>query len=176
LSSKPLTLSFTFFLLALGLGAQALPPLTATSLDGLAVTVPEPGKVTVLVIGFSQKGGDETGPWARRFVRDFGSEPGVAFYSVAQLSGVPGWLRPLIVGFIKNGTPTAERARFLTTFGDEAAWKAAAGFQQPDDAYVVVANPTGVIVYRAHGPFTETLYSSAAGVVRSLLNSPKKEL
>lgn len=176
LSNKPIALTFSLLLLTLGLGAQTLPPLTLTSLDGRSVTVPDlPMAATVVVIGFSQKGGDQTKAWVQRFARDFGAEQRVACFSVAQLSGVPTWLRPMVLGLIKAGTPGPERARFLTTFGDEAAWKAATGFQQPDDAYVVVCDRDGVIVYQNHGPFTETLYASAAVLVRSLLNPAKKE-
>ena len=171
MSNKPLALSLGFLLITLGLNAQALAPLTATSLDDRVVTVPDSQKaVTVLVIGFSQKGGDQTKPWAQRFAHDFGAEPRVACYSVAQLSGVPSLLRSMVAGLIKVGTPGPDRARFLTTFDDEVAWKGAAGFQQPDDAYVVVIEHSGV-VSRAHGPFTETLYASKADVVRSLLQS-----
>ena len=156
------------FLLTLGLGAQPLGPLTATSLTGRSTVVPVSEKVTVLVVSFSQKGGEGTKVWGERFVREFGTHPRVACYAVAVLAAVPGPLRGMVVGFIQGSTPVADRGRFLTTFTDEDAWKTAAGFRGPDDTYVVIVDPRGTVVRTFHEPFSEGAYVAAAEVVRSL--------
>ena len=53
------------------------PKLRGETLDGKAIVLPDAaaGRVALLVIGASKKGGDRTAPWREHFVADFRSNP-----------------------------------------------------------------------------------------------------
>jgi hypothetical protein len=147
-------------------------------LDDQSLALPNPGAdATVLIVGFTQKAGDKSKPWADRFERDFEAEPRFVCYSIAVLSGVPPFLRTLVLGFIKNGTDSKDRPRLFTTFQDEGTWKAVVGYRQPDDPYLVIVDRRGDIGKILHGPFNEALYEAVASHVRALLvdsNTPAR--
>jgi hypothetical protein len=65
------------------------------TLDGKAILPPDAavGKVTLLVLGASRKGGERTEPWKDHFVADFGSKPNATYYVAALPQGVPGPFR-----------------------------------------------------------------------------------
>jgi len=147
-----------------------MPSLRVTSLEGQSLSLPDPvADVTVLVVGFSQKAGDKVKPWADRFERDFAAEPRFACYSIAVLAGVPPIIRPLVLGFIKNGTEPKDRSRLFTTIQDEEAWKAVVGFHGPDDPYIVIVDREGRIGKTLCDSFDAALYETTANHIRALL-------
>jgi hypothetical protein len=125
--------------------------------------------VTVLVVGFTQKAGNRVKPWSDRFERDFGAESRFACYSVAVLAEVPPIIRPLVLGFIKNGAEAKGRSRLFTTFQDEGTWKAVVGFRRPDDPYVIIIDREGHIVRTLDDTFDAAPYEAAEILVRALL-------
>lgn len=149
---------------------EPMPSLRATSLDGQSLALPNPAAdATVLIVGFTRKAGDRVKPWADRFERDFGAEPRFACYSVAVLAEVPPIIRPIVLGFIRNGTKSKDRSRLFAAFQDEEAWKAVVGFRRPDDPYVIIVDREGQIVKALCGSFDAALYEAAANHVRALL-------
>jgi len=151
--------------------AEPVPHLVLSSLKHQPFVLPDDvrGVVSVLFVGFSQKAGSNAKGWTDRVEKDFPSTPGLRSYTVAVLAGVPTLFRSMVVGFIENGTPANRRGTFLVTFSDETAWKTLAGFQAPDDPYVLVLGPDSAIALKVHGLFDESLYQMITERVRGLL-------
>jgi hypothetical protein len=94
-------------------------------LDGQPIVLPDAaaGKVTLLVLGASRKGGEQTAPWKNHFEADFGSNPHASYYVAALLQSAPALFRRVIRAGMRGGTPVAEQSHVLTAASDEAAWK-----------------------------------------------------
>jgi hypothetical protein len=101
------------------------PKLHGETLDGKAIVLPDAaaGKVTLLLLGASKKGGERTGPWKDHFVADFGSNRHASYYVAALLQSVPSVFRGMIRAGMRGGTPDAARSHVSTSASDEAAWK-----------------------------------------------------
>jgi hypothetical protein len=74
---------------------------------------------------------------------------------MAVLEHVPRLMRGMVSHSIKGSIPQNEHDRFLLVYHGEKALKQAAGFEQPDDAYVLVIEGIGKIRWRSHGPVTD---------------------
>lgn len=136
-----------------GATGQFIPPVKAKALDDSEVTLPKPGtdQGLIIVIGFSHKSGLPSGAWFKRITADYASDPHVSFYEMAQLQGAPSFIRPMILRGIRNDVPATLHSRFIPIYDHESEWKAAVNFSAPDDAYVLVTNPDGHIVWHTHG-------------------------
>lgn len=136
--------------------AQELPRIEARNLLGQAVNLPEAsaGRPAILVIGFSHASQNQTKPWDQRLEHEFDAAK-VAVYPIAVLQAVPRLVRGMVVHGIKGGTPEDERGRYLLVYHHEDELKQAAGFQQPDDAYLLLLDPAGNVHWRFHGPVSD---------------------
>jgi len=149
--------------------SEAFPRTTVQTLSGSAFVLPDEldGPVGILVVGFTQKAGSNTKPWIERLRQDFTRADGFAVYPIAVLAGVPPLFRPFALGSIRAGVPTEERGRFLIVDHDESAWRSLAGYQLPDDPYIIVIDKTGAVLAREAGRFDEKTYQDAAAQIRS---------
>jgi hypothetical protein len=149
---------------------EALLRLEGQSLSGKPIVLPEDahGKIALLVIGFTQKGGHATGAWEQRFRKDFGADQRYAVYPVAELEDAPRLLRGMITGSIRRGTPPAEQDRFLILFQSEAELRRFVAFSSPDDAYLLLLDSNGQVKWRGHGLFREEDYSALQDAARKL--------
>ena len=55
--------------------------------------------------------------------------------------------------------PDRAKGHFLPVYDHEAEWRAAAGYRQADDAYVLVVDEAGTVRYRFEGPATDQAYA-----------------
>lgn len=117
------------------------------------------------MIGFTHASQSQTKPWTERLAADFDH------YSIAVLEDAPRLVRGMAVGGIKGSVPKDQRDRFLVVFKGEKEMKAAVGFERPDDAYVVLLDPDGSIVWRFHGAVNE----NALGELKTRIAGIKKE-
>ena len=157
---------------ALGQDVKDLPKIESESLAGRKVALPEAaaGKVAVLVIGFSKASKTPTNAWAKKVAADFGSRPAFELYQMAVLEDVPRLIRGIVISSIKSGVPESMRDHFLPVLHGEAELKKLVGYQEPDDAYMVVLNRSGKVVHQQHGALTDASYSELRGVIDPLLN------
>ncbi len=148
--------------------SDPIPHLTVQVLSGSAFTLPDdlPGGVSILVIGFTQKAGDNTKPWADRLRKDFLKADGFTVYSVAVLAGVPAFFRPLAVNSIKGSVSLSDQSTFLIVKSDENAWRTLAGYRTPDDPCVVALDKAGNVLARTSGLFNEETYREAAALIK----------
>jgi hypothetical protein len=74
---------------------------------------------------------------------------------VAVLEDAPRLVRGMAVHGIKSGTAKDDYDRFVVVVKGEKELKEAAGFEKPDDAYLIVVDGKGSIRWRYHGPVTD---------------------
>lgn len=128
-----------------------LPPVQATTLAGTALTLPVPGKITLLAIGFSRASGAAAGVAWKQVQPFCAAHPQVNCYQVAVLQDAPGWIRSMIVRSLRNARTEAERAQFATVVEKEAAWKQALQDTDARDGYAVLTGSDGRILWMQSG-------------------------
>ncbi len=164
---------FLFLLCAL-LGvafAQQFPHLKEENLAGQQVVLPDAasGKVAVLVFGFSRSSQNSTGPWMKHLRDDFGKNASVMLYQLPVLEEAPRMIRGMITSSMKKGLPEAERATFVPVMHNEAELKKLVNYKEADDAYLIVLDRTGKIVYQTHGGPDASSYAELRSKLQSLM-------
>jgi hypothetical protein len=135
-----------------------IPTLHVTAFDGTPIHLPDPvhPRPAILVLGFSQSSRPQVADWGKRLAAD----PAFAFYELPVLAAVPRLLRPLILGHIRASVPPILQPHFAPLLTDETQWRQAVQYTAPDDAYLLLVDPTGTILWRAHGPLTDATFAA----------------
>jgi hypothetical protein len=148
---------------------QQIPGVKTKALDDSEVVLPKAGsrQVLVLVVGFSKKGGDVCGVWSRQIAAEYGGDAGVAYYSLPMLEEAPSFLRPMIEHGMKNGATAKELAHMAPVTAGEQQWKKVVGYAAADDAYLVVADAQGKLVWQGHGAYSDAALGELKKAVAS---------
>lgn len=146
-----------------GAGVQAgsePPKLRGETLDDQKIVLPDAalGKTTLLVLGFSKKGGERTGAWREHFSTDFDSNPHAAYFVAAMLQNAPAMFRGMIRSSMRAGTPAAARRHVLTSASDEAAWKAYLHVTDDSLPAVLLLDASGRALWSHNGSFDSEHY------------------
>jgi hypothetical protein len=157
-----------------------IPQTHGTSLAGTSITLPDDlrGKVGVLVLGFSKSSGDVCKGWGRRLMESYRDSPEVTYYQMPVLESVPKLIRGMVVKSMKSGVPAAEQTHFLPVFSDEASWRKIAHYGNTDDAYILVVDGDGKVLWETSGKVTDTGFAALKkeiGTARSQLPSSAKK-
>lgn len=133
--------------------AQSIPTTAGETLSGKPIVLADAvrGHTVVLIAGFSREGGNGAGDWAKAIHAD----PALAHTTVFQISMLaraPGFIRGMIKSGIKKSVPPADQDRFVVLSTDEQPWKSYFGVTTENDAYVVLIDAQGKILWHAHGP------------------------
>lgn len=152
--------------------AQSIPIIKAKALDNSEIILPNPGsrQFLILIVGFSQKSGKLCEVWSRKISADYHADTRIAYFSLPVLQSAPFLVRPMIVYGMRKSVPAQELRRFVPLYSNEFDWKKFVNFSTPDDAYLIVATPDGHLVWRAHGPYSDTLYADLQKSVATLLD------
>ncbi len=162
------------FLSFLGLLASpdisTIPQVHAQLLTGTPVNLPADlhGRPTVIVMGFSQGSREEVAAWGKRLAPDYHDAQDVTYYEAAELESVPRLLRGYVLKKIKETVPERAQPHFITVLDHESEWKAAAHFQAKDDAYVLLVDPAGQVLYSTHGATSDAAYGDLKHRVEQL--------
>ena len=142
--------------------AAAVPPIHGTLLTGPAVDLPADlhGRPVIFVMGFSQDSREQVAAWGRRLAHDYATSPNLAYYELAQLQSVPRLLRGLVLRKVAASVPERARPHFVVVTDHESEWKQAVAFKAPDDAYILLVDPSGTIRARAQGPATDQAWAA----------------
>jgi hypothetical protein len=164
-------LALSILLFTVATAAQQFPHLEEENLAGQKIVLPEfvSGKVAVLVLGFSKASSTPTGAWARRAHEEFGKNPGFALYQLAVIEEAPSFIRGMIISGMKKGMPDVQRAFVVPVVHQESELKKLVNFRQPDDAYIVLLDRNGAIVYQAHAGTADPGYADLRAKVQALL-------
>ena len=135
--------------------AASLPVTPAESLSGNKVDFPSAlaGKSAVCVFGFSKEAGDRTKEWMTRLNQD-----GVNAWSIANLEKAPMFVRGMIRGSMRKGTPAGQFDHSLVMTKDAKAWEKAVGCKAESLPVVVVFDSAGRIVWTYEGRIEDQSY------------------
>jgi hypothetical protein len=157
------------FLVAAATSAT-MPPVTAQTLSGEKVVLPRDiGDAAVFVAGFTKASRAQTEAWAHRLRDDARVSPKATIYEVSILDGVPGFLRGMIISQMKSGIAPARQKRFLIVTESVDSWKRALAANGNDDqAYVILVQRSGAVVWRGHGVLAESNYQDLIRAIETL--------
>jgi hypothetical protein len=164
-------------LLLLSASAQsgsAMPRVEGQSLTGNKVVLPDAavGKITVLILGFTRASKTPTSNWAKQIRADFANQQAVELYQIPVLEDVPRLIRGMVISGIKKGVPENQRDHFIVMLHSEAELKNFVGYQEPDDAYLVVLASDGKVAQQLHGRPEPQMYSRLKEKLHLLLDPP----
>jgi hypothetical protein len=130
----------------------AMPSTAGETLAGQRMVLADAvrGHKAVIVAGFSREGGNETGAWVKAIHAD-AAMAGVPVYTMAMLEGAPGFIRGMIKSGMKKGVAAADQGNFVVLTQDEKAWREYFGVAEDKDAYVVLLDGSGKMVWHGHG-------------------------
>lgn len=134
-------------------GAQTIPSFTGPTLANETLHLPT-GSKAVLILGFSKKSGDVCKPWFNSVSSQLKDKPKVGYYEMPVLAGAPGFMRGMIVHGIRGSLTPEQQKHFAPVMQNEQAWKDAVHFSAPDDAYVVIIDEHGSILWRDSGAWS----------------------
>ena len=139
----------------------SIPKSHGTTLAGAAVTLPEAlgESAGIMVVGFSHASQGQVAAWGRRLTADYGQSQNVKYFELPMLAGAPKILRGMIVKKMASTVPQAERPHFLPLMEGEAAWRAVAHYDKPDDAYLMLVNGAGEVQWQTEGDATDAAYA-----------------
>lgn len=137
---------------------QQLPKLEGESLTGKKVALPAAagGEKALVIIGFTHASQTQTKAWSLRVHSQYPT------WSIAELEDVPRLVRGMVSHAIRNSIPKDQQDRFLLLYHGEKELKLAAGFEAPDDAYLLILDGAGNIHWRFHGPVTDAALDQLA--------------
>lgn len=179
----PVCLKVTVFTCALIFTARAedvaappamhIPMTRATAIDGHSVELPRdlPGRITVMILGFGRKSADPTTAWEKPTRSTLAHLPDIGFLDLPIIAEVPGFIRPMVLRSVRKQVPDVLKPNFIPLTTDESTWKHVAGYQEgePDAAYVLLVDRSGLVRWSTHGAYTPDRFASMAAEVRSLL-------
>jgi hypothetical protein len=134
-----------------------IPAAHGTSLTGTSVEFPAAlkGKVGVLVVGFSHSSQGEMSSWGRLLEANYGKSNDVVYFELPMLAAAPKILRGMIVRKMGSAVPAAEKQHYIPLMEGEPAWRAAAHYDKADDAYVLLVDDEGLVLWQIEGEATD---------------------
>lgn len=153
--------------------AQSLPKTDEVTLAGDQVNLESSlkGNTGVLILGFSKKSEGQVREWTKALLTEFSAEHSAVIFEMPILESMPRLVRGVAVRSMKSGSSPTEREHFLPVFHNEMQWKQVAQFSEPDNAYIIVIDREGKIVWREHGPIDDKRKTELIGRVRALLSA-----
>jgi hypothetical protein len=157
-------------LLAVSLAGEQFPRVEGENLLGQTMTLPDvaAGHAAVVVIGFTRASQNQTKSWAASVREELPT------YSVAVLEDAPKLVRGMAVHGMKGGVPENQRDHFIVIYHNEKELKQAAGFDHPDDAYVLLLDKDGAIHWRFHGAVTDAALQELESQATALVQPAQK--
>lgn len=148
---------------------QSIPRTGGTLLSGQPFVLPNDltTSKTILIVGFSEKSAASSTEWGKQTRNMLAAVPSLASYQLPVLASVPRFIRSIVVGSMKKDVPPDLRGTFLPIFENESKWKQVVEFSAPDDAYVLLVDAHGSVLWRTHGaPTGERLKQLREAVAR----------
>jgi len=137
--------------------AQSVPSVETKTLDGEPVVLPGAGraKPLLLLLGFSHKSDDDFRKWAERARTPYVSDSRIDYYELVDQQGVPSIIDKMILHGMRRAVKEPRRSHFAPFYQHETDWKKLVKYDDPNVAYVVLADPEGRVVWESKGPASE---------------------
>ena len=150
---------------------QPMPRIEGESFAEQKVMLPDDakGKVAVLVFGFTKASKGPTSTWGDKIFSEFGNQAGFALYQLPVLEDVPRFVRGMVISGMKKGIKENRRDHFVPILQGESELKKVVSYKDPDEAYLVVLDPSGKIIRQMHGPFSDAAYEQLRKGIQTLL-------
>lgn len=129
--------------------------LRATTLSGEDLTLPDPARAAVLVVGFGRDAGQQVRPWRLRIDE---TESGPTVASVMVIDGVPRLLRGTLARVMRGEVAEERQHTIYLVTEDGDAWRALTQFDETDGAdkaYVLRFDGDGQVCFRHVGPVSD---------------------
>jgi hypothetical protein len=162
---------FALFSAVSAYGQQVMPRVEGENFAGHKVMLPDDakGKVAVLVFGFTKASKGPTSAWGEKIFSEFSNQAGFELYQLPVLEDVPRFVRGMVISGMKKGIKENMRDHFVPIFQSESELKNLVSYKEPDDAYLVVLDPSGKIIRQMHGPFSDAAYEQLRKEIQALL-------
>jgi hypothetical protein len=159
------------FLSGWGYAQQPMPRVEGESFAEHTVMLPDDakGKLAVLVFGFTKASKGPTSAWSEKIFSEFGHHAGFELYQLPVLEDVPRFVRGMVISGMRKGIKENMRDHFVPILQGESELKKLVNYKEPDDAYLVVLDPSGKIVQQMHGPFSNAAYEQLRKEIQTLL-------
>lgn len=132
--------------------------LRATTLSGAEVTVPDPDRAAILVVGFSRDAGRQVRLW-RQHLDGIESAPSAA--SVLVIDDMTRITRGILTRMMRGEVSEERQETIYLVTEDGEAWRDLAQVDETnDDAYVLRFDGSGQVCFRHVGAVTETAASA----------------
>ena len=154
---------------------QTIPRTEFTTLTGQSVSLPKVGskKPLLLMLSFSHKASNDAAKWNTSFKVPYASDRRVEYYELADFQGVPPFVMRMILHGMRRSLHEPERSHFAPFYADEDKWKKLVGFDDPDIAYLVLANDKGDVLWQKHGPASEAKAAELENALTKALLKPE---
>jgi len=130
-----------------------IPSTEATALSGQTIRLPRDlPPFAFLVLGFSEKSSSDSAECGRRLEEALPKQVDAKVYQLPVLEGAPKLVRGFVTRSMKKSVPNELQSTFVPVFDHEAEWKRLTGFESPDDAYILLTERQGRVLWRTHGP------------------------
>ena len=155
--------------------AARIPEVHGTSLTNEAVNLPEGlhGRPGVLILGFSRGSRDAVADWGRRLAAEYRNSPAVMYYEMPVLASVPGMMRGFVIRSMKASVPQRVQARFVPITNQETSWRTLVHYGPADEAYLLVIDGEGNVVWQTQGQPTEAAYAALKQHVGALASKSR---
>ena len=99
-------------------------------------------------------------------------ESSIDYYELADFEGVPSFVMNFILHGMRRKISTDEHAHFVPLYSGEAEWKKLVAHSSPEDAYLVVADAAGHVLWQQHCPLNGAKYSELQSIVTKQVSKP----
>jgi hypothetical protein len=136
-----------------GVIGSKFPALTAESLAGDAVTLPDSlqGRVALVVMSFKRDSQSQNDSWLGPFEKEFGQKQGFFFYEVPMIRRRFVFMAPLIDSGMRAAIPNEKHKNVVTFYGDVEPYKQALKIQDIYLGYAFLLDRQGVIRWQGQG-------------------------
>ena len=151
-----------------------VPATHGTTLAENQITLPGAltGKLNILVVGFSHSSQERIANWGRLIAADYGKSDELNYFELAMLAATPKMLRNMLIRRMTSSVPFDERSHYLPVLEGEPAWRAVAHYDKPDDAYVLLVDNKGLVLWQTEGEATDMAYRNFKQELEKRLRPP----
>lgn len=123
------------------------------------------------MIGFSHKSSEDFKLWNQQMLSPYMSDSRIEYYELADLQGVPSFIKGMILHGMRREIRGAEQSHFAPLTANEDEWKKAVGYSSSVNSYILVTDPSGRVVWQTSGAPDEQKISGLKKALAGVLSS-----
>ena len=153
--------------------ASHIPATHGITLAGTQIAFPEAlgAKLSIIVVGFGHESEEQISNWGRLISADYGKSADISYFELTMMQGVPKLLRGMMVKRLASSVPFDERDHYIPVLDGGPGWRAVAHYNKPEDAYVLLVDSTGAVLWQTEGEPTNAAYGAFRAEVAKTLKA-----